>query len=51
MTNDALIIHCHKTVVFFMNYSILSFSCCLYTNIYYVRIVTGSCPVIIDNIL
>ena len=50
MTIDALIIQCCKTVVFFKNHSILP-SSCLCTNIYYVRVVTGSCPLIIDNIL
>jgi len=49
MTIDASIIHCHKTVIFFMNYNILSASCYLCTNIYYVSILIGSCPVIIDN--
>jgi hypothetical protein len=47
MTIDVLIILYYKTVVLFVNYSILPFSCCLCTNIYYATILVGSCPFVI----
>ena len=47
MTTYELIIHCHKAVVFFVNYSILSSSCCLCTNIYNVMILIGSCSCVL----
>jgi len=45
MTIDVVITQCYKTIVFFVNYSILPSSCFLYTNISYVTILIGSCPV------
>ena len=47
MTTDELIIHCYKTVVFLVNYSILPSSCCLCTNIYHVMILIGSCSCVL----
>lgn len=38
---------CHKRILFFMNYSILSSSCCFCTNIYYILILIGSCPCVL----
>jgi len=49
MTNDVLIIQYYKTTVLLANYSILPSSCCLCTDVYYVTILIGSCPVFIDN--
>jgi hypothetical protein len=50
MTIYVLIILSYKTAVFFVHDIVLSSSCCLCTNIYYVTILIGPCPVIIDSI-
>ena len=50
MTVYVLSIHCYKTAVFFVHDIVLPSSCCLCTNVYYVTILIGPCPVIIDNI-
>jgi hypothetical protein len=50
MTICVLIIHCYKTAVFFVHDIVLSSRCCLCTNIHYVTILIGPCPVIIHNI-
>lgn len=42
MTIDELLVKCYKRVVFFMNYSILSSSCCFCTSIY-ITILMVSC--------
>jgi hypothetical protein len=47
MTIDVLIIKCYTRAVLFMNYSILSLSCCYCTNIYYIMILIGSCPYVL----
>jgi hypothetical protein len=41
------IIHCYKTAVLFVNYSILPSSCCLCTNTYYITNLIGSCPCVV----
>ena len=51
MTNDVSVIQYYKTTVLFANYSILPSSCCLCTDVYYITILIGSCPVFIDNML
>ena len=38
MTIDVLIIRFYKTTAFFTDYSILPYSCCLCTNICYVKV-------------
>ena len=43
MTICVFIIQCHKTTVFFVNYSILPSNCLLCTKISYVTIPIGSC--------
>ena len=38
MHDNVLFIQQYKTIVFFVNYSILPSICCLFTNIYYVML-------------
>ena len=46
MTIDVLLVRCYKRVVFCMNYSVLSSSCCFCTSIC-ITILIGSCPCVL----